>query len=74
MATVQANASSRRRTIYRFACVPRAWLDDQPGDRITELARRLGYDLDAIEREDRERALAELHRERDDDQPGWGRS
>jgi hypothetical protein len=63
MASHQRNARPRRSAVYRYGCRP------QRGDAIRELAARWGYDLDTVEREERERAFAQLRAEADDDQP-----
>lgn len=71
MSGQQRSAVVRRPAVYRYACTR--------GDLIIKLARRLGYDLDRLGDDglpiltdaEGERALDQLHRERDDDQP-WG--
>lgn len=64
----KANARPRRPAIYCYGCQPRR------GDSIRDLALAWGIDLAAIECEEQERALAELHADPDwGDQPSWGR-
>ncbi len=56
---MKTNARPRRDAIDCY--LPRQ------GDAIRDLARSWGIDLDELEREERQAALAQLHREADDD-------